>query len=122
MPTTEFLAGLSLTADQLARVQDLGDAVQITLVEPITYKHSKLDGERTLTELRLSKQVKGKHMRAMDKAVGEISQTLALVAALTSVPAHAMDELDARDLDLVTAVLDPFLPKSRRTGTASSGL
>lgn len=120
MPTTDFLKGLDLTADQLARVQDLGDTVQITLVEPITYKHSKLDGERTLTELCLGKRVKGKHMRAMDKADGEISQTLALVAALTGVPAQAMDELDARDLDLVTAVLDPFLPKSRRTGTASS--
>jgi hypothetical protein len=117
MPTTEFLAGLSLTADQLARVQDLGDAVQITLVEPITYKHSKLDGERTLTELHLPKKVKGKHMKAMDKAAGEISQSFALVAAMTGVPPHAMDELDALDFDLVMAVLDPFLPKSRRTGT-----
>ena len=116
--TTDFLATLDLTDEERARIQDLGDALQVTLVEPITYKHSKLDGERTLTELRLVKKVKGKHMKAMDKATGEISQALALVAALSGVPAHAMDDLDARDLDLVQELIGPFLPKSRATGTS----
>ncbi|MDI5994407.1 phage tail assembly protein [Pseudomonas sp. MDMC216] len=116
--TTDFLATLDLTDEERARIQDLGDALQVTLVEPITYKHSKLDGERTLTELRLVKKVKGKHMKAMDKADGEISQALAMVAALSGVPAHAMDELDARDLDLVQELIGPFLPKSRATGTS----
>ncbi|WP_312929101.1 phage tail assembly protein [Stutzerimonas nitrititolerans] len=117
MPTTDFLETLELTDEQRARVQDQGNVVQITLVEPITYKHSKLDGDRTLTELCLVKHVKGKHMKALDKAVGEISQSLALVAALAGVPANAMDELDARDLDLVMVILGPFLPQFRRTGT-----
>lgn len=115
---TDYLADLS--EEERARVVDQGDVVQITLIEPITYKHSKLDGDRTLTVLTLAKKVKGKHMKAMDKAVGEISQSLVLVACLAGVPAHAMDELDARDLDLVMEVVGPFLPKSRRTGTESS--
>lgn len=115
---TTFLAGLDLTDEERARVQDVGDALQVTLVEPITYRHSKLDGERTLTELHLPKRVKGKHMKAMDKAQGEISQGLALVAALSGVPAHAMDELDSRDLGLVQELISPFLPKSRATGTS----
>ncbi|EMQ6642058.1 phage tail assembly protein [Pseudomonas aeruginosa] len=116
--TTDFLADLELAWNERERVKDLGDALQVTLVEPITYLHSKLDGERTLTELRLAKRVKGKHMKAMDKATGEISQALALVAALSGVPAHAMDDLDARDLDLVQVLIAPFLPRSRATGTS----
>ncbi|UZZ12196.1 phage tail assembly protein [Ectopseudomonas mendocina] len=118
MSTTDFLASLDLASDERARIEDLGDALQVTLIEPITYMHSKFEGERTLTELRLVKKVKGKHMKAMDKATGEISQALALVAGLAGVPAHAMDELDARDLDLVQALIAPFLPKSRATGTS----
>lgn len=115
---TDYLAELS--DEERARVQDQGDVVQITLIEPITYKHSKLDGDRTVTVLTLAKKVKGKHMKAMDKAVGAVSQGLALIAALAGLPVHAMDELDARDLDLAQVVIDPFLPKSQRTGTESS--
>ena len=118
MSTADYLSGLS--EDELARIKDHGDKVEITLIDPLTYKHSKLDGERTLTSLTLAKKIKGKHMKAMDKASGEISQVLALAAALAGVPVNAMDELDARDLDLITAVLEPFLPKSRKTGTAFS--
>ncbi len=118
MSTSSYLENLS--EEERARVHDHGDVVEITLVESITYKHSKLDGERTLTTLTLNKKVKGKHMKAMDKATGEISQALALVAALAGIPAHAMDDLDARDLDLVQLVIRPFLPKSQRTGPDSS--
>lgn len=116
--TTAYLDNLALTDEERARIQDLGDALQITLVESITYTHNKFDGERTITDLRLPKKIKGKHMKAMDKASGEISQALALVAALAGVPAHAMDELDSRDLDLVQVLIGPFLPKSRATGTS----
>ncbi len=118
MSITNYLE--SLSEDERARVKDLGDVVEITLVEPITYKHSKLDGDRTLTALNLAKKVKGKHMKAMDKVVGEVGKSLALAGALAGVPAQAMDELDARDLDLVMVVLEPFLPKSQRTGTEPS--
>ena len=116
MSTTEFLAALDLTDDERARIQDLGDTLQITLAKPFTYKHSKLDGARQLTELRLAKQVKGKNLKALDHAgSGEMAQSLALVASLADVPLHAMDELDLIDAEVVMALIEPFLPKARRT-------
>lgn len=108
--------GIELTEDEEARIDDQGDAMVVTLVEPLTYRHSKLDGERTVETLRLPKRVKGKHLKKMDQAQGEIGKGLALVAALASVPAHAMDELDARDMDLCLVAVEPFLPKRRKTG------
>lgn len=120
MPITDFLAALDLTDDERARIQDLGDSVQITLAKPFTYKHSKLDGERQLTELHLSKNVKGKNLKALDQAgSGEIAQSLALVASLAGLPPHAMDELNLIDVEVVMAVIEPFLPKTRK-GEASS--
>lgn len=117
MSTTDLLATLDLTEAERARIQDLGDALLITLAEPFTYKHSKLDGERTLTELRLAKRVKGKNLKAMDQAGdGEIAKGLALLASLAGVPVHAMDELDAVDMEVALAVVEPFLPKLQRTG------
>ncbi|MCJ8285101.1 phage tail assembly protein [Halomonas sp.] len=108
--------GIELTEDEEARIDDQGDAMVVTLVEPLTYRHSKLEGERTVETLRLPKRVKGKHLKKMDQAQGEIGKGLALVAALASVPAHAMDELDARDMDLCLVAVEPFLPKRRKTG------
>lgn len=116
--STDFLAQLDLTDEQRARVQDLGDALQVTLLEPFTYKHSKLDGDRTVTELRLVKKVKGKHMKALDQVKGEMGQSLALLAVLAGLPVHATDELDALDMEVALAVVEPFLPKSRKTGTS----
>lgn len=119
MPTTDFLAALDLTDDERARIQDLGDTLQITLAKPFSYKHSKLDGDRQLTELRLAKQVKGKNLKALDQAgSGEIAQSLALVASLAGVPPHAMDELDLIDVEVVMAVIEPFLPKARRAASS----
>lgn len=115
--TSDFLAGLGLSEAERGRIQDQGDSLRVTLLAPITYRHSKLEGERTLTELSLVKTLKGKHLKAMDQAgSGGIAQSLALVGALAGVPAQAMDELDARDMEVVLAVVEPFLPKSRRTG------
>lgn len=119
--TTDLLADLELTGEERARVQDLGDALQITLAEPFSYKHSKLDGMREVTELRLAKKVKGKHLKAIDQAGGgEIAQGLALVAALSGIPVHAMDELDLVDMEVALTVIEPFLPRRLRTGTSSS--
>lgn len=105
-----------LTEEDLARVEHTADAVIITLVEPLTFTASKLDGERTLEALTLPRSVKGKHLMAMDKAEGEMGKTLALVAALARIPMHAARELDGRDFDLVMHAILPFLPKLRGTG------
>lgn len=105
-----------LDDDERSRVEDLGDAIKVTLLEPLTFLQSKLDGQRTVEELRLPKKVKGKHLKKLDTVTGEVSASLALMAALAEVPTHALDELDARDLELMSTLMDPFLPKSRRTG------
>lgn len=105
-----------LDEGELSRVKDLGDTIQITLLEPLIFVQSKLDGQRTVEALRLPKQVKGKHLKKLDTVSGEVSASLALMAALADVPTHALDELDARDLELMSTLMDPFLPKSRRIG------
>lgn len=107
---------IELTEEERARLDDTGEALVVTLVEELTYRHNKLEGERTLEALTLPKRVKGKHLKKMDQASGEIGKGLALVAALAGVPAHAMDELDARDMDLCLVAIEPFLPKRRKTG------
>ena len=107
---------IELTDDEQARMDDQGDALVITLVEPLTFVANKFDGERTVETLSLPKKVKGKHLKKMDQASGEIGKGLALVAALAGVPASAMDELDARDMDLCLVAIEPFLPKRRKTG------
>lgn len=105
-----------LDTDERSRVEDLGDAIQLKLLEPLIFLQSKLDGMRTVEELRLPKKVKGKHLKKLDTVSGEVSASLALMAGLAGVPTHALDELDARDLELMTTLMNPFLPKSRRTG------
>lgn len=112
----DFGDGMELTDEERARIEDQGDALVVTLAEPITFKASKLDGERTVEALTLPKRIKGKHLKKMDQASGEIAKGLALVAALAGLPTHAMDELDARDMDLCLLAVEPFLPKRRATG------
>ncbi|WP_110995437.1 phage tail assembly protein [Pseudomonas sichuanensis] len=115
-PGTLEAALAELDDDERSRVEDLGDAIKVTLLEPLTFQQSKLDGMRTVEALSLPKKVKGKHLKKLDTVKGEVSASLALMAGLASVPTHAFDELDARDLELITTIMDPFLPKSRRTG------
>ena len=112
----EQAEGIELTEEEQARIEDRGDALVVTLLEPLTFKPSKLDDERTVEALTLPKRIKGKHLKKMDQVTGQVSQGLALIAALAGVPAFAMDELDARDLDLCQVAIEPFLPKRRKTG------
>lgn len=107
----------NLTDDERDRVRDDGDAVVVTLTEPLCYRKSQLDdGDTEVSELRLTKRVKGKHLKKMDSATGEVGKSLALAAAVSGVPTHAIDELSATDFDLVMTVVEPFLPKRRGTG------
>lgn len=107
---------IDLTDEELARIQDAGDAFQVTLCEPLVFTASKLDGERTLEALTLPKKVKGKHLKAMDKAEGEMGKSMALVAKLAGIPPHACDEMDGRDIVLCLEAVKPFLPRPPRTG------
>lgn len=105
-----------LTEAKLARVEHTDTAVVVTLLEPLTFKPNKLDEERTLDKLTLPRKVLGKHLKAMDQANGDLGKSLALIAALARIPARAAEELDARDIDLVMGVMEPFLPRLPGTG------
>jgi len=106
----------SSTAEKVGRIEHTSDSVIVHLAQPVTFKASKLDGERTVGTLTLPRCVKGKHLKAMDKVQGEMSKTLALIAALASIPVQAADELDGRDVDLAMQAIEPFLPKLHGTG------
>lgn len=108
----------NLSEEDRSRVQDLGDSFVITLVEPVTYLHGRVEGERTLTELTVTKRLKGKHLKKMDHVKGDIAQALALHAAVAGVPERAIDELDVRDIELLNVVMEPFLPKPHKIGQA----
>ena len=107
-----------LTPDELARINDDGDTRTVTLSEPLTFIASKIDGERTLDALAMPKKVKGKHLKAMDKAEGEMGKSYALLGKLAGIPSHAVEEMDGRDIVLCLEAMRPFLPRSRKTGKA----
>lgn len=107
---------IDLTEEELARIEDAGDAIRVVLSEPLTFMASKLDGERTLEVLTLPKKIKGKHLKALDKAEGEMSKSMALMAKLAGIPPHACDEMDGRDIVLCLEAIKPFLPRPPRTG------
>lgn len=109
---------VDLTPEELERISDTGDSLKVTLSEPLTFTASKVDGDCTLEALTMPKKVKGKHLKAMDKAEGEMSKSYALLARLSGVPVHAVEEMDGRDIVLCLEAMRPFLPRSRKTGKA----
>nr|WP_321266784.1 phage tail assembly protein [Alcaligenes faecalis] len=112
----EHIDESGFTEEEQARIEHTDTAVVVTLLEPLIFKPSKMDDERTLDKLTLPRKVLGKHLKAMDQASGELGKSLALVAALARIPARAAEELDARDVDLIMGVMEPFLPRLRATG------
>ncbi len=102
--------------DEQDRVEHTDTAVIVTLLDPLTFKPSKMDEERTLDKLTLPRKVLGKHLKAMDQTAGDLGKSLALIAALARIPVRAAEELDARDIDLIMGVMEPFLPRLRATG------
>lgn len=112
----EHIDETDLIPDGLDRIEHTDTAIIVTLLEPLIFKPSKLDDERTLDKLTLPRKVLGKHLKVMDQASGDLGKSLALIASLARIPARAAEELDARDIDLVMGAMEPFLPKLRATG------
>lgn len=102
--------------NEMDRVEYTDTSVVVTLLEPLTFRPGKLDPERTIESLTLPRKVLGRHMKAMDQGQGEIAKTFALIAALARIPVRAVEDMDARDIDLVTEVMEPFLPGSQAIG------
>lgn len=90
------------------------------LKEPIDIRNK--DGElvETITELKLRKP-KGKILKALDRAEGEVGKTLALIAAMAGLPPSTMDELGPQDfVDLGEVIEKDFFGGRLPTGRTSS--
>lgn len=85
-------------------------SITITLSEPIIGP----DGQQ-LTELTL-RRPKGKDLRAMDKATGELGKTFALAQQLSGIPAPMLDNLDGADVIELSDACAVFLKRSPATG------
>ena len=94
-----------------------------TLAHPVVKLFCGADGEErseTITYLDIREQVKGKDMRATDKADGPMGKQLALIASLSGQPASVIDEMDQAD---ITAIMDRNerpTPPGLQTGDAPS--
>lgn len=72
-----------------------------------------------LTALAL-KRPKGKQLKAMDKAEGEVGKILALIAACSGQPPKIMDELDAEDFTALGVIVEGFFGGRLPTGATFS--
>ena len=74
----------------------------------------------TITTLQLVRP-KGKHLKAMDKASGEVSQTLALIGAISNQPPSVIDLLDGEDVAGLGEIVAGFFGGRQPTGKKSTG-
>lgn len=58
----------------------------------------------TITELALAPRVKGRHLRATDKANGAVEAKLLLIASLAGIARMEADELDEADIMAIDAL------------------
>lgn len=88
------------------------------LKHPIVQRHRVRGGEdreETITEVTV-RRLKAKDLRTVEKATGTISQSLALIGALTGLPAHTVDELDGEDVAGIGELVGDFFPARQATG------
>lgn len=100
----------------------MSESVKYELKHPIEIKAEKSDKViDTLTVLEL-RRPKGKHLKAMDKVLGENAKTLALIAVCAGVPVSSFDELDAEDFVALGEIVEVFFGKRQPTGATSSAI
>ncbi len=54
--------------------------------------------KETIAEVTFVPRAKGKHLKAMDKAVGDNAKLLALIGAVTNQPPSVIEMMDAEDV------------------------
>jgi hypothetical protein len=91
-----------------------------TLLEPVTIRFKGPAGEReeTITEVQL-RRPKGKDIRAMDRAEGDIGKTMALLARVSGLEPSVLDEMDGADVVALLELVAGFLPNGQPTGEGS---
>ncbi|MDB5432429.1 MAG: hypothetical protein JWP35_3545 [Caulobacter sp.] len=92
-----------------------------TLLHPVTITLRGPKGERseeiTTVDLR---RVKGKDLRAIGGITDEAEVTLTLVARLSGLDDHQVDELDAADIEVLGRQIEAFLKSGQKTGRRPS--
>ena len=73
---------------------------------PLKFPIETFEGEerKLITSLNLAPRVKGRHMKATDKAGGPVEAKLLLIGALAGVPRVVTDELDEDDVLSIDAL------------------
>jgi flagellar biosynthesis regulator FlaF len=82
------------------------DAVKITLSKPI-----QANGE-TIAEIEISEPDVGA-LEAMDREKGEVAKAIALLSAITQIPAPALRKMKASDFRRASEVVAGFLTDTR---------
>lgn len=96
------------------------EPIVYTLKHPIELRAADSGAiTETLRELTL-RRPKGKQLKAMDRAEGEVGKTLALIGACAGQPPSTMDLLDGEDFTALGEMLEDFFGGLRRTGKTSS--
>jgi len=91
------------------------------LKHPVTFTFNKgKENERTedLAEVTV-RRPKGKDMRLADAQGGAVANELKLIAQLTGLEIHQVDELDVEDINAISAIVEGFMPPGRPTGATS---
>ena len=83
----------------------------------IKLKYPIIVNDEQLNEINLPERLKLKHMKAMDKATGEVSKIAALIGAMAELPIQAIDQLDIEDFNVIAEVAGGFLAQSQGTGS-----
>lgn len=95
-------------------------AVVYELKHPIVIRAKESDEVlETLKTLKLARP-KGKHLKKMDSAEGEVGKTLALIAALASVPPSHLNDLDGEDFAALGEIIQRFFGGRLQTLMTSS--
>ena len=81
----------------------------------IELKHPIEAHGETVTTIEL-KRPKVKHLKAMDKATGDVERVAALLTELGALPPSSVDQIDAEDFAVLAEVVGGFFEKPLPTG------
>ncbi|MGI8839766.1 MAG: phage tail assembly protein [Caulobacteraceae bacterium] len=99
----------------------MDEPVIYTLKHPIEQTFTPKGGEartETVTEVTV-RRAKAKDLRLLDKFPGAITQSLALIGALTGLTPLQLDELDGEDVSGLGEIVGDFFPDTPTTGGPS---
>ncbi|RHW17205.1 hypothetical protein D1610_11690 [Sphingomonas gilva] len=75
-------------------------------IRVVTLSEAGVEKESFIREVTLAERIKGRHMRAADKATGPASAKLLMLGALVGLSAREMDEMDGEDIDTIDAIFE----------------